>query len=114
MLAAPQQCEILPPPIRNKVFACLAMCFDVQKSIVQSVIKMNRPITQYGRVTRLEGGDKMVGHDFVKESEDSQGASFVQVEFMASFHMCNLRAYFFLVHPISRSTCSPLQKNTRL
>jgi hypothetical protein len=90
MLAAPQRCEILPPPIRNKVFACLAMRFDVQKSVVQSIIKMNQPITQYGRVTRLEGGDKMVGHDFVKESEDSRDVSFVQVEFMASFHMCNL------------------------
>jgi hypothetical protein len=51
---------------------------------------MNQPITQYGRVSHLKGGDKMVGHDFVKESEDSQGASFVQVKFMASFHMCNL------------------------
>jgi hypothetical protein len=53
------------------------MRFDVQKSVVQSIIKMNQPITQYGRVTRLEGGDKMVGHDFVKESEDSRDASFV-------------------------------------
>jgi hypothetical protein len=66
------------------------MCFDVQRSVVQSVIKMNQPITQYGRVSHLKGGDKMVGHDLVKESEDSQDASFVQVKFMASFHMCNL------------------------
>jgi len=77
MLAAPRRCEILPPPIRNKVLACLATRFNVQKSVVQSVIKLDQPITQYGRVSRLEGGDLMIGRHFVKETEDSRDASFV-------------------------------------
>ena len=32
---------------------------------------------QYGRVSRLEGGDLMVGRHFVKTAEDSRDASFV-------------------------------------
>ena len=37
------------------------MRFNVQKSIVQSVIKLDQPIVQYGRVSHLEGGDLMIG-----------------------------------------------------
>jgi hypothetical protein len=77
MLAAPRQYETLPQPIRNKVLSCLAMRFSVQKSIVQSVVKLDQPIVQYGRVGRLEGGDRMIGCHFVKPAEDSQDASFV-------------------------------------
>lgn len=80
MLAAPRRCEILPLAIRNKVFACLATRFNVQKSVIQSVIKLDRPIVQYGRVSRLEGGDLMIGRHFVKQTaEDSRDASFVRV-----------------------------------
>jgi hypothetical protein len=79
MLAAPMRCEILPLSIRNKVLACLATRFGVQKSVVQSVIKLDRPIVQYGRVSRLEGGDLMIGRHFVKQTEDSRDASFVRV-----------------------------------
>jgi hypothetical protein len=44
---------------------------------------------QYGRVSRLEGGDLMVGRDFVKQTaEDSRDASFVRVS-LASFPLCN-------------------------
>jgi hypothetical protein len=78
MLAGPRRCEILLPAIRSKVFACLATRFGVQKSAIQSVIKLNQPIVQYGRVSRLEGGDLMIGRHFVKQTaEDSQDASFV-------------------------------------
>jgi hypothetical protein len=79
MLAAPIRCETLPSAIRNKVFACLATRFGVQKSAIQSVIKLDRPIVQYGRVSRLEGGDLMIGRHFVKQMEDSRDASFVRV-----------------------------------
>ena len=80
MLSAPRQHEILPSPIRNKVFACLATRFNVKKNVIQSVIKLDQPITQYGRVTRLEGGDLMIGRDLVPQTDDSRDASFVRVE----------------------------------
>ena len=80
MLAAPRRRDIVPPAIRNKIFAFLATRFDVQKSAIQSVVKLDRPIVQYGRVSRLEGGDLMVGRYFVKQTaEDSRDASFVRV-----------------------------------
>jgi len=79
MLSAPTRFEILPLAIRNKVLACLATRFGVQKSAIQSVIKLDRPIAQYGRVSRLEGGDLMIGRHFVKQTEDSRDASFVRV-----------------------------------
>ena len=88
MLAAPRQCEMLPHAIQNKILACLAMCFEVQRSIIQSVIKLDQPIVQYGRVSRLKGGDHMIGHHFFKQAaKDSRDASFVR--FLSSFHMCN-------------------------
>ena len=77
MLATPRQCEIIPPPIRNKVWACLATRFNIQKKVVQSIVKLDQSITQYGRVYRLDGGDRMVGRHFVKETEDSRDYSFV-------------------------------------
>jgi len=80
MLSNPRRHEILPLPIRSKVWACLATRFNVTKNIVQSVVKLDQPIIQYGRVTRLEGGDLMVGRDLVQETEDSRDASFVRVE----------------------------------
>lgn len=86
MLSAPRRHEILPSPIRNKVFACLATRFNVNKNVVQSVIKLDQPITQYGRVTRLEGGDLMIGRDLVPETDDSRDASFVRVEYCLFIH----------------------------
>ena len=56
------------------------MQFEVQKSIVQPVIKLDQPIVHYGGVGHLEGGDLIIGGHFVKQTaEDSQDASFVQV-----------------------------------
>ena len=57
--------------------ACLATCFNVKKDDIQSVIKLDCPITQYGRVTCLEGGDLMIGRDLVQGTEGSRDASFV-------------------------------------
>jgi len=34
---------------------------------------------QYGRVSRLEGGDLMIGRHFVKQTEESRDASFIRV-----------------------------------
>ena len=80
MLATPRRCEILPLAIRNKVWACLATRFDVQKKVVQTIVKLDQPIMQYGRVCGLNGGDRMVGRHLVKETEDSRDASFIRVE----------------------------------
>ena len=72
------------------------MQFDVQKSVVQSIIKLDWPITQYSKVSRLEGGDLMIGFDFVKEAEDSRDASFVRVSLAVSIYaisdlFCSIR-----------------------
>ena len=61
---------------------------------------------QYGRVSRLEGGDLMVGRDFVKQTaEDSRDASYVRVS-LALFH-CTISEISSPVYPTSGSTCSP-------
>jgi hypothetical protein len=52
MLTAPRRREILPQAIRDKVWACLATRFNVEKKVVQSIIKLDREITQYGKVRR--------------------------------------------------------------
>lgn len=106
MLAAPIRREILPLAIRNKALACLATRFGVQKSTVQSVIKLDRPIAQYGRVSRLDGGDLMVGRHFVKQSEDSRDSSFVRVS-LAFFSYVQSLSISSPVYPARRSTCSP-------
>ena len=87
MLATPKRCEILPLPIKNKVWACLATRFKVQKKVVQSIVKLDQPITQYGRVCGLDGGDHMISRHFVNENKDSRDASFVQVKSTLSFHI---------------------------
>jgi hypothetical protein len=85
MLSNPRRKDFLPLSMRNKVWACLATRFSVQKKDVKAVIKLDKPIIQYGRVTRLEGGDCMIGCDLVKQSEDRRDASFVRVEFYITF-----------------------------
>ena len=85
MLSGPKKQEILPSSTQNKVLACLATRFNIKKNIVQSVVKLDQPLTQYGKVTRLEGGDLMIACDLVKETEDSQDASFVRVEICLFF-----------------------------
>jgi hypothetical protein len=68
----------------------------VQKKVIQSVTKLDLPVIQYGRVTRLEGGDRMVGRDLVKETKDSRDASFIRVEsyLMITSYMQLLSALF--------------------
>jgi hypothetical protein len=55
----------------------LATRFNVQKTVVRSFIKLDKEVSQYGKVRR--GGDLMTGRHLVKESEDSRDASFVRV-----------------------------------
>ena len=106
MLAAPWRSGTLPQPIQNKVLACLALRFSVQKSIVQSVIKLDQLIAQYSRVSCLGGGDLIIGHHFVKQTEDSRDASFVQVS-LAFFPCIQFLSSFSPVYLICRLTCLP-------
>jgi hypothetical protein len=88
-LTAPRRYEILPQAIRNKVWACLATRFNVEKKVVRSIIQLDREITQYGKVRR--SGELMTGCHFVKKREDSRDASFVEfwpfiyMKFLISF-----------------------------
>ena len=113
MLAPPQRLKILPLLIQNKVWAFLAMRFNVQMNIVKSVIKLDQPITQYSRVSHLEGGDLMIGCHFVKEAENSQDAFFVQVS-LALFPYMQFLSTSSAVYTTCRSTCMQLSKNTRI
>jgi hypothetical protein len=79
MLCGPRRLETLLLPMRNKVLACLATRFNVRRNVVQSVVKLDHPMVQYGKVNRLEGGDRMVGRDLVAGTDDSRDASFVRV-----------------------------------
>jgi hypothetical protein len=85
ILTGPQRYEILPQPIRDKVWACLATRFNVEKKVVRSIIKLDREITQYSKVRRL--GNLMTGCHLVKKREDSRDASFVRVEFGLFIYM---------------------------
>ena len=112
MLSAPRRHEILSSSIRNKVLACLVTRFNVKKNVVQSVIKLDQPITQYGRVTRLEGGDLMIGRDLVPQTEDSRDASFVRVE-SSAFSYAQLPEHnSYLVYSTCGSIRSPKEENT--
>ena len=83
-LTAPRRLEILPPPIQDKAWACLATRFNVQKTVVRSIIKLDKEVLQYGKVR--QGNDLMTGCHFVKKSEDSRDASFVRVGLV--FFLC--------------------------
>lgn len=111
-LVVPQRFEILPRQIRDKVWACLATRFNVQKAVVRTIVKLDKEITQYGKVRRSQGGDLMVGRHFVKISEDSRDASFVRVEFRLLSFCYAMSDHSSPVHPICRSACTPHEKNT--
>ena len=81
LLSGPRRCEILPQLIRDKIWACLATRFNVRKNVVQTVVKLDQEVTQFGKVRRLQGGDLMTGRHFVNKSEDTRDASFVRVEY---------------------------------
>ena len=106
MLSGLQQCEFLPQLIRDNIWACLAMRFNVHKNVVRTAVKLDQEIIQFGKVRRLQGGDLITGHHFVNQSEDTQDASFIRVEY------CPLSVYAisddsYLVRFVCRSTCAP-------
>jgi len=94
-LSIPQQIKILSSPIQNKVAACLATRFNVTKNTVQAIVDLKWPVTQYGRVTCLEGGDLMIGRNLVQLAKDSWDASFIRVELNLDFiHMISDHFFF--------------------
>ena len=106
MLSGPRRSEILPQPIRDKIWTCLATRFNVHKSVVRTVVKLDQEIIQFGKVRRLQGGDLMTGRHFVNKSEDTRDASFVRVEY-CPLSLYALFDHSYLVHSICRSTCAP-------
>ena len=95
-LLSPRRFEILPVPIRNKVWACLATRFGVSMKTIRSVVDLQDAIIQYGRVACLDGGDLMVGRDFVKLAEDGRDSSFVRVSYIFLYIFVLLLTFFFI------------------
>lgn len=77
-LSAPRQ-EILEPLISSRIQSSLSTWLEVPKRIVAAIVKFDKPILQYGRVTRLDDGDTMIAREIVHESEDTRDASYVKV-----------------------------------
>jgi hypothetical protein len=111
MLFAPRRYEVLPQPIRDKVWGCLATRFEVPKKVVRAIVKLEKEITQFGKVRK--GDDIMTGCHFVKKSEDTRDASFVRVEsaffLYKQFLRCSSTPYMSIAthatpekHPITR------------
>ena len=92
MLAAPRRCEILPPALRSKVLACLATHFNVRKSVIQSVIKLDRPIVQYGRVSPLKEVISWLDVTLSNKRLRTAGMHLLFEWVLPSFHMCNFWA----------------------
>lgn len=82
--------------MQKKILACLVTRFDIARNILQSVVKLDQPVMQYGKVTRLEGGDLMVGRDLVTETDDGRDASFVRV----SLVLCLYGQFLIFLSPV--------------
>jgi len=77
--------ETLSAPLRMKLIATLATCFNKSVPIIQELIPQNTQFAQY--VHQLEGGDVMHAHDFVLSRSDSRDMSFVQVNLLLNYFM---------------------------
>ncbi|EKM74272.1 hypothetical protein AGABI1DRAFT_95753 [Agaricus bisporus var. burnettii JB137-S8] len=77
-LCPPRRMEIIPPLILGKIYAALATRFGVTKGIVQAVLQLDQPVSQYGNAFRLENGDCMVAADLVNTREDTRDASYIK------------------------------------
>ena len=64
------------------------MHFGVQKSTIKSVIKLDQPITQYGRVSCLEGSYDWLPHRQLRTA----GMHLLFKWVLLSLHMCNFWA----------------------
>ena len=70
-----------------KIHSALSMWLGVAKWVVASVINLNLPVVQYGRVTCLDGGDIMTAWDIIHKYEDTWDASYVKV-FLQACYLC--------------------------
>jgi hypothetical protein len=84
ILTPPQKESILDKSLWTKLTAALATRFDVNVSAVHRQIPLHCQIKQYGRVSRVDGGDSMQGRDLVSLRLDSRDSSFVRVCIVSS------------------------------
>ncbi|KAF7773523.1 hypothetical protein Agabi119p4_5690 [Agaricus bisporus var. burnettii] len=77
-LSPPRRQQPLSAYLRDKLQAALATRFEEEKTTIQALIDLDGPITCYGRVTLLDGGDTIVGRDMVRQCEDSRDASYIK------------------------------------
>lgn len=65
--------------LRDKFYAALATRFEKAKAVVQNFVTFDEPVTHYGRVVCVGGGDTIMASDMVRRSEDSRDASYIKV-----------------------------------
>ncbi|XP_006458586.1 hypothetical protein AGABI2DRAFT_141379 [Agaricus bisporus var. bisporus H97] len=68
----------LPVHLRDKFYAALATRFEKAKAVVQNFVTFDEPVTHYGRVVCVGGGDTIVASDMVRRSEDSRDTSYIK------------------------------------
>ncbi|EKM79778.1 hypothetical protein AGABI1DRAFT_91151 [Agaricus bisporus var. burnettii JB137-S8] len=56
-LHQPRRLEVISLHLQDKFYAALATRFEKTKAVIQAIVDLNKPITQYGRITCLGGGD---------------------------------------------------------
>ena len=69
----------LSPDMYKKVVATLATRYDVTTAVVKKWFSGNSDVLQFGKVTRLCGGDTMHAHELVECGKQCRDASFVRV-----------------------------------
>ncbi|EKM79514.1 hypothetical protein AGABI1DRAFT_92026 [Agaricus bisporus var. burnettii JB137-S8] len=77
-LCPPKRIEIISQHICNKIYAALATRFGTSRAVIQAAFSLQEPVPQYGKVIRLEGGDRIVASELVQSSEDSRDASYIK------------------------------------
>lgn len=85
-LSAPREVT-LDRTMHIKIHSALSTWLGVAKRAVASVVNLNLPVVQYGRVTCLDGGDIMTAQDIIHEYEDTRDASYVKV-FLQACYLC--------------------------
>ncbi|PPQ81548.1 hypothetical protein CVT24_000065 [Panaeolus cyanescens] len=89
-LAPTKREETLSKSLKKLIWGALATRYQVKSDIVKRIVKLNTPVLQYGRVTRLNGGDLMYARDLVKQWEDGRDASYVRVSRTVAGHSLNM------------------------
>lgn len=78
-LTSPRICAQLPVSIWRKTVSSLCTRFEVSASVIHKLLPADSLIVQYGRLSRLEGGDVMQARDLIPAKEDTRDSSFVKV-----------------------------------